>query len=97
MSAALRDIIFIMQVVTALISFGVNLVTVLPVPTVKCKLFEGTIGAIQLVKAPHMYPQTKHIDIQYKHHHFREAIRESYLFPSPEDSRINFGFSTKTY
>ena len=59
-----------MQLLKELISFGIQLQDVLP--TVKCKVFEDNVGAIELAKAPRMRPCTKHIDIQY--HHFREAV-----------------------
>jgi hypothetical protein len=72
LSAALRDVTFVMQLLDELISFGVNLKSVLP--TVKCKVFEDNVGAIELAKAPRMRPRTKHIDIQY--HHFREAVQQ---------------------
>jgi hypothetical protein len=66
LSAALRGVTFVMQLLNKLISLGVNLTTVLP--TVKCKVFKDNVGAIKLAKAPRMCPRTKHIDIQY--HHF---------------------------
>jgi hypothetical protein len=61
-----------MQLLEELISFGVQLKAVLP--TVKCKVFEDNVGAIELAKAPHMRPRNKQIDIQY--HHFREALQQ---------------------
>jgi hypothetical protein len=61
-----------MQLLTELISLGVQLKSVLP--EVKYKVFEDNVGAIELAKAPRMRPRTKHIDIQY--HHFREAVQQ---------------------
>jgi hypothetical protein len=72
LSATLRDVTFVMQLLEEFISFGVQLKSVLP--TVKCKVFEDNVGAIELAKAPRMRPRTKHIDIQY--HHFREAVQQ---------------------
>ena len=55
-----------MQLLDELISFGIKI----PVstPTVRCKVFEDNVGAIELAKAPKLRPRTKHIAIQY--HHF---------------------------
>jgi hypothetical protein len=45
-------------------------------PEVKwCKVFKDNVGIIvELAKAPHMHPQTKHINIQC--HHFFEAVKQ---------------------
>jgi hypothetical protein len=73
LSTALCKVTFIMQLLTELISFGVQLHSVLL--EIKCKVFEDNVGAIQLAKAPRMRPRTKHIlDIQY--HHFLEAVQQ---------------------
>jgi hypothetical protein len=72
LSAALHDITFIMQLLTKLFSFGVNLATMLS--TVKCKVFEDNLGAIELAKALCMRPCTKDINIQY--HPFCEAVQQ---------------------
>jgi hypothetical protein len=72
LSTALHDITFVMQLLTELISFGIQLQHTLP--EVKCKVFEDNVSAIELAKAPRMRPRTKHIDIQY--HHFREAVQQ---------------------
>jgi hypothetical protein len=53
LSATLRDVTFVMQLLKELISFRVKLNTVLP--TVKCKVFEDKVGVIELTKAPHMH------------------------------------------
>jgi hypothetical protein len=72
LSTALLDVTFVMQLLTELISFGVQLQSFLP--EIKCKVFEDNVGAIELAKAPRMRPRTEHIDIQY--HHFREAVQQ---------------------
>jgi hypothetical protein len=71
LSAALRDITFVMQLLKELISFGVKLNNVLP--TGKCKAFEYNIGGIELSK-PHTCVPHYTFDIQY--HHFREAVQQ---------------------
>jgi hypothetical protein len=70
LSSALRDVIYVMQLLEELISFGIKI----PVstPTVRCKVFEDNVGAIELAKAPKLRPRTKHIAIQY--HHFRTHV-----------------------
>ena len=43
-------------------------------PTVKCKLFEDSNGAMELERAPKYRPKTKHIALKY--HHFRNFVKE---------------------
>jgi hypothetical protein len=70
LSAALRDIIYVMQLLEELVSFSVKLPPVLP--EIKYKVFEDNVGALELAKAPKLRPRTKQIGIQY--HHFREYV-----------------------
>ena len=60
------------QLLEEIISFGIKLVAV--VPSIKCKVFEDNIGALELAKAPKLRPRTKYIGIQY--HHFREYVAQ---------------------
>ena len=50
-------------------------------PSVKCKLFEDNNGAIELAKAPKIYPRTKYIALKY--HHFREHVRKGLIKMNP--------------
>jgi hypothetical protein len=72
LSAALRDVIYIMQLLEELVSFGIKLSPVLP--EIKCKVFEDNVGAYELAKALKIRPRTKHIGIHY--HHFCEHIAQ---------------------
>ena len=70
LSTALRDVIYVMQLLEELISFGVPIP--LETPKVFCKVFEDNVGALELARTPRMRPRTKHIGIQY--HHFRDHV-----------------------
>ena len=70
LSAALRDVIFVLHLLDELGIFGVDLVAAKPV--VRCKVFEDNCRALELAKAPKLRPRTKHIAIPY--HHFREYV-----------------------
>ena len=70
LSASLRDVIYVLQLLEELTSFSVRLAAV--VPEIKCKVFKDNVGALELAKAPKLRPRTKHIGIQY--HHFREYV-----------------------
>jgi hypothetical protein len=70
LSSALRDVIYVMQLLKKLILFGIKISV--STPTVRCKVFEDNVGAIELAKAPKLRPRTKHIAIQY--HHFRTHV-----------------------
>jgi hypothetical protein len=59
-----------MQLLEELILFGIKIP--LSTPTVRCKVFEDKVSAIELAKAPKLRPRTKHIAIQY--HHFRTHV-----------------------
>ncbi len=61
-----------MQLLNELISFGINIP--MQVPTVRCKVFEDNVGAIELARCPKLRPRTKHINVKY--HHFREAVAQ---------------------
>ena len=41
-------------------------------PTVKCKVFEGNSGALEIAKTHKFWPCTKHLNI--KLHHFRDYV-----------------------
>ena len=75
LSTALRDVIYVMQLINELKSFGIAIP--FPTPTVRCKVFEDNVGAIELAKAPKLRPRTKHIAIQY--HHFRSHVAKKLI------------------
>ena len=63
LSASLRDIIFAMQFIDKLVSWGVKLLT--DKPKVHCRVFEENRCAVEFAKASKLRPCTKHIVIQY--------------------------------
>lgn len=67
LSAAMREVIFIRQLIDEMQENGVHFVNHKPV--IKVNVYEDNIGAIELAKLPKLRPRTKHIAIQY--HHFR--------------------------
>jgi hypothetical protein len=75
LSTALRDVIYVMQLLNELISFGISIP--MRVPTVRCKVFEDNVGAIELARCPKLRPRTKHIAIQY--HHFRTHVAKKLI------------------
>ena len=68
MSTALREVIYLMNLMDELKRFRIKLIDAQPVIT--CNVMEDNVGAIELAKLPKLRPRTKHIAIQY--HHFRE-------------------------
>ena len=64
---AMREVIYLMNLVEELKGNGVELIEKQPI--VKCEVFEDNSGAIELAKLPKLRPRTKHIAVQY--HHFR--------------------------
>ena len=46
-------------------------------PSLKCKVFEDSNGAIELAKAPNIRPRTKHTSLKY--HHFREHVQKGLI------------------
>ena len=71
LSAALWDVIYILQLVTELQENGFQVPTQGP-PKVSCCVFEDNAGTLELANNPKLCPQTKHITIPY--HHFRHHI-----------------------
>ena len=53
-------------------------------PSVKCKVFKDSNGAIELSKAPNICPRTKHIALKY--HHFREHVQKDLFEINPIDT-----------
>ncbi len=71
LSAALREVIYVTQLLDELRSHEVG---ILPEDAlIKCKVFEDNVGALEMAKTPKLRPRTKHIAIQY--HHFREYVK----------------------
>jgi hypothetical protein len=75
LSTALCDVIYVMQLLNELISFRISIP--MRVPTVRCKVFEDNVGAIELARCPKLRPRTKHIAIQY--HHFRTDVAKKLI------------------
>jgi len=67
LSAAAREVIYLMNLTDELRSHGVTLITQQPI--IQCRVFEDSADAIELAKLPKLRPRTKHLAIQY--HHFR--------------------------
>ena len=67
MSIALREVLYLMNLMDELRKFGVKLIDEKPIIT--CDVLEDNVGAIELAKLPKLRPRTKHMAIQY--HHFR--------------------------
>ena len=67
LSAAMREVIFIKQLMEELATHGVKFNDIKP--EIKVNVYEDNVGAIELAKLPKLRPRTKHIGIQY--HHFR--------------------------
>jgi hypothetical protein len=75
LSAALRDAIFVIQILDDLKARGF----VLPskTPQVYCKAFEDNSGALEMARLPKLRPRTKHVNLSF--HHFREYARKRLL------------------
>jgi hypothetical protein len=58
---ALHGVIYVMQLLNELLSFGITIP--MQVPTIQCKVFEDNVGTIELAKCPKLRPRTKHITI----------------------------------
>ena len=67
LSTAMREVIFIKQLMEELATHGVKFNDIKP--EIKVNVYEDNVGAIELAKLPKLRPRTKHIGIQY--HHFR--------------------------
>ena len=64
LSAALWDVIYILQLVTELQEHGFQVPTKGP-PKVACHVFEDNVGVLELANNSKLCPQTKHIAIPY--------------------------------
>ena len=73
LSAALRDVIFLMQLMDEMKKYGISTPNS-DIPTVQCRTYEDNAGAVELANNPKLRPRTKHIAIQY--HHFRHYVSE---------------------
>ena len=67
MSSAMREVIYLINLVDEMRKHGIELLKDKPV--IKCVAFEDNVGAIELARVPKLRPRTKHLAIQY--HHFR--------------------------
>jgi hypothetical protein len=82
LSESLRIAIVMMNLLTEMKEFGVNIPSA--TPKVYCKLFEDNAGAIHLAKVPKMRPRTRHINQKY--HHFREWVKKGIIEVLPIDT-----------
>lgn len=67
LSIATRELIYLMNLMDELKQRGFEVKG--KKPSLRCKLWEDNVGAIELAKLPKLRPRTKHIAIQF--HHFR--------------------------
>ena len=75
LSTSLRDVIYLMQLVQEANDDGWQ--THKGPPTVRCKVFEDNIGALEMARLPKMRPRTKHLCVRL--HHFREHVRKKLI------------------
>ena len=68
LSRALRDVIFLLNMINELQDHKIDLIH--KQPRIQCKVWEDNSGALELTRLPKLRPRTKHIAIQY--HHFRQ-------------------------
>ena len=71
LSASLRDVIYLLNLVKEFQNQGISLPTSLQ-PKVTCRAFEDNVGALELANNPKLRPRTKHLAVQL--HHFRQCI-----------------------
>ena len=71
LSTALRDVIFLMELVKEFETYGAP-IPKSDAPTVRCRIFEDNVGALELANTHKLRPRTKHIAVQY--HHFRHYV-----------------------
>lgn len=90
LSMAMREVIYLMNLIEELQQEGIQLVEATPV--VKCNVFEDNVGAIELAKLPKLRPRTKHIACQY--HHFRGLTMKG---PNGEKPRIQVEYVNTEY
>ena len=86
LSAALRDVIPIMELMDELRDRGYELISTEPI--VYCKAFEDNSGALEIARLPKMRPRTKAINVIY--HHFREYVRLGLIkiYPISTDDQV---------
>ena len=82
LSEALRQTIYLMQLLVDMKENGIELDT--STPKVHCKIFEDNSGARKIAKAPKMRPCTQHTNIKY--HHFREYVKRGLIEVLPIDT-----------
>jgi hypothetical protein len=71
LSESLRVAIVMMNLLNEMKALGITISKT--TPTVFCKLFKDSAGAIHLAKVPKMRPRTRHINQEY--HHFLEWVK----------------------
>ena len=82
LSSATREIIPLIRLLRELHRHGFP--TGDTTPTVKCRIFEDNMGAIEIAKVPKVRPRTKHMATQY--FHFRHHVQTGDLVISKIDS-----------
>ena len=75
MSASLREVIHLMQLVDEAKMLG--WATFVGKPVVHCKVYEDNSGALEMARLPKMRPRTKHLCVRL--HHFKEHVRKGLI------------------
>ena len=70
LSAALREAIFLMELMKEMQKMGICEIN--STPSVYCKAFEDNSGAVEMARMPRLCPRTKHINV--KCHHFKQYV-----------------------
>ena len=71
LSTALRKVISLMKLLKELKRRGLPIT--LPVPTIRCQVFEDNLAALELANQPKLRPRTKHLAVRL--HHFRDHVQ----------------------
>jgi hypothetical protein len=87
LSAALREVISLMELLKEAKAHGTPNVMVMP--AIHCKVFEDNSGALAMAQVPKMRPRTKHLNVKY--HHFRTYVAngEITLHAEPRSRHIH--------
>ena len=85
MSEALREAIYLMNLIKEIRDQGFNLTAL--TPTIHCQTFEDNAGAIETVKVPKFRPRTKHMNTSW--HHFGHHVERGDISVHKIDSEDN--------
>ena len=75
LSAAAREAITVMNLLTELRDRGVSIPFVKP--TIRCRVFEDNAACVEVAKEPKLRPRTKHLAVRL--HHFRDHVARGAL------------------